>query len=141
MEEPLDANIHTRVPGSLRQELDEQAAELGLPPWVVARRLIQEGLRRERCPGIVFRDGASGRRAAITGRRLDVWQVMETLWASGGDVGEAADYLQLKPEQVEAAAAYYGAYPDEIDERVRRNRDEAERLLDAQDRQQAALHR
>jgi uncharacterized protein (DUF433 family) len=98
-------------------------------------------LRRERHPGIVFRDGASGRRAAVEGRRLDVWQVMETVWDSGGKIDEAAAFLGLRSDQVQAAVAYYADYPEEVDEWVRLNQQEAERMESAWERQQAALNR
>lgn len=110
--------------------MDREAAHQGLPPLVLARRLIEEGLRRERHPAITFRDGPAGRRAALAGRRLDVWQVMETLRASEGDVAETAGYLQISAAQVEAAAAYYQDYPAEVDERSRQNTDEAQRQHD-----------
>lgn len=106
-----------------------------------ARTLIDEGLRRERHPAIVFRDGPAGRRAAIEGRRVDVWQVMETAWASDSNVDESAGYLGLRPDQVRAAIAYYAEFPDEIDNWVQRNRDEADRLRAQWEREQASVRR
>lgn len=81
------------------------------------------------------------RRAAIEGRRLDVWQVMETVWASDGNVDESADYLGLRPDQVRAAISYYAEFPDEIDHWVQRNREEADRLYAQWGREQASLRR
>lgn len=48
----------------------------------LARSLLDEALRREKHPGIVFRSTPAGREAAIEGRRLYVWQVIETLRSS-----------------------------------------------------------
>src|SRR5215813_4231002 len=141
VEETLDTTINTRVPRRLRQALEQVAGERRVNPLTFARTLLDEGLRRERHPGIVFREGPVGRRAAIEGRRLDVWQVMETLWASDGNVEEAADYLGLRPDQVRAAVGYYTEYPDEIDAWVRANQEEADRLRSQWEREQASLRR
>ena len=46
---------------------------------------MAEALWREKHPGIVFRTTPTGREAAIEGRRLYVWQVIETVRASDGD--------------------------------------------------------
>src|SRR5437879_4473781 len=103
MAEALDAQINTRVPGRVKKDLEELAKERRTNPLTLARTLIEEGLRRERHPGVVFRDGPAGRRAAIEGRRIDVWQVMETVWDSDGKVDEAASFLGLRADQVQAA--------------------------------------
>jgi uncharacterized protein (DUF433 family) len=141
MEEVLDASINTRVPRRVKQALEQVAKDRRVNPLTFARTLIDEGLRRERHPGIVFREGPAGRRASIEGRRLDVWQVMETVWASGGDVDDAAEYLGLRPDQVRGAVSYYTDYPAEIDEWVQRNREEADRLRAQWEREQASLRK
>ena len=141
MEEVLDTSINTRVPRRVKQALDQVAKDRRVNPLSLARTLIDEGLRRERHPGIVFRDGPAGRRASIEGRRIDVWQIMDTVWASNGNIEEAADYLGLRPDQVHAAVTYYTEYPSEIDDWIQRNRDEAARLHSQWEREQASLHR
>jgi uncharacterized protein (DUF433 family) len=141
MEELLDAGINTRVPHRVRETLESVAKDRGVNPLSFARTLIDEGLRRERHPGIVFRDGPAGRRAAIEGRRLDVWQVMETVWASEGEIAAAADYLGLRPDQVQAAVGYYADFTQEVESWVQRNREEADRLQERWRKEQAALRR
>jgi hypothetical protein len=49
--------------------------------------------------------------------------------------------LRDSPDVLVSAVSYYADYPDEIDEWSRRNRDEAERLQAAHEREQAALSR
>ena len=66
-------------------------------------------------PGIVFREGPSGRRAGMIGHGLDVWEVVETIRNEEGDIQAAAAYLAISPHLVEAAQGYYVDYPDEID--------------------------
>ncbi|MBJ7599295.1 MAG: hypothetical protein DLM67_19705 [Candidatus Nephthysia bennettiae] len=141
MEEVLDSSINTRVPRRVKQALEQVAKDRRISALTFARTLLDEGLRRERHPGIVFRDGPAGRRAAIEGRRLDVWQVMETVWASDGSVDEAADYLRLRPDQVLAAVSYYTEFPEEIDDWVRSNHEQADRLRALWEREQASLRR
>lgn len=79
--------------------------------------------------GIVFRDGPTGRRAALSGGP-DVWELMLTL-KSGKAHGEeaittAAELLNLTDSQVQAAVRYYGAFPDEIDRRIALNTADAD---------------
>jgi uncharacterized protein (DUF433 family) len=141
MEEALDTTINTRVPRRVKQALEQVAKDRRINPLTFARTLLDEGLRRESHPGIVFREGPAGRRAAIEGRRIDVWQVMETVWASDGNVDEAADYLHLRPDQVRAAVSYYAEFPDEIDAWIRTNHEEADRLRSRWEREQDSLRR
>lgn len=93
-------------------------------------------------PGIVFRDGPTGRRAALAGGP-DVWEVMAML-RQGEEKGEqavvsTAELLNLTDLQVRTAVRYYGGYPAEIDERIRRNVEEADAAEAAWRREQAAL--
>jgi hypothetical protein len=108
----------------------------------LAERYVDEGTRMDEHPGIVFRDGPTGRRAALAAGP-DVWEVMQTL-KSGEERGEpavaaTAKVLDLSEPQVRAAVRYYSAYRAEIDERIRRNVEEADEAEAAWRREQAAL--
>lgn len=85
----------------------------------LAERYINEGLRQDEHPLIHFRDGAAGRRPAILGSRLDVADLVTTVRQNDNSVEEAAAYLEIPVEQVNAAIGYYAAYKDEIDEEIR----------------------
>ena len=76
-------------------------------------------------PRVHFVEGPAGRRASLLGTGLDVWEVIATVRDNEGDVEEAADYLELPLGLVQAAVAYYGAYPEEIDEWIELNEREA----------------
>ena len=82
-----------------------------------------------RHPLISFRDGPSGRRAVVMGGP-DVWEVVGSV--VGGDVvpaervARAVELFRLRPEQVEAALAYYAEFTDEIDGRIAANAAAAE---------------
>lgn len=93
-------------------------------------------------PGIVFRDGPAGRRAALA-VGPDVWEVMSVVrnMPRRGEAAvlKAAESLELTPDQVRAAVRYYSEFPEEIDERIRRNQEESEAAEAAWRRERAAL--
>jgi uncharacterized protein (DUF433 family) len=74
-----------------------------------------------------FADGPSGRRAALVGSGLDVWEVIATVRENDNDLEEAAAYLEIAPGLVQAAITYYGDYRDEIDAEIALNQAEWER--------------
>lgn len=108
--------VSLRVEVSTFDELERRARQAGEPMNSLAERYIAEGLRIEEHPQIYFREGELGRRAALIGTRLDVWQVMETVRNSSNSVEDAADYFDLPVEKVRAAVRYYAAHRDEVDE-------------------------
>ncbi len=131
-----------RLAAATLGRLESQARDRGESKTRVGERLIEEGLRMAEHPSIVFRDGPAGRRAALAAGP-DVWEVVETL-QSAEVKGEAAiaataEWGALTPAQVRAAVRYYGDYPDEIDARIRENRELADRELAAWQRAQDAL--
>jgi hypothetical protein len=69
-------------------QLAERERTTGESQSQLAQRYIEEGLRMERYPGIVFRDGPTGRRAVLVGGP-DVWEAMSTVLQAEGEPGEA----------------------------------------------------
>jgi len=114
------------APGT-RERLSERARRLGLPERTLAQRYLEEGLRHDAHPLVQFFDGPSGRRAALVGRGLDIWEVIATVRDNDGSCTQAADYLQVPVGLVEAAATYYGEYRDEVDAQIQLNEAEYER--------------
>lgn len=110
----------------------------------LAEELIDEGLRMRRHPLVVFRAGPAGRRAGLVGGP-DVWEVVAGM--VGGDVApskrveRAIDVFGLRPEQVEAALAYYAEFTDEIDSQIEANRTAAEEAEELWRRQRDLLAR
>lgn len=118
-----------RFDASIVDRLERRAARLQLSKSQLAERYVDEGMRMEAHPGIVFRDGPSGRRAGLTAGP-DVWEVIGVLQASEHS-GEAAvvataEWATLTVDQVRTAIRYYADFPDEVDERIRRNVDDAD---------------
>ena len=106
-----DEPLHQRLKASARQH------DVGVS--TLAQRLIDEGLRMESHPMVVFREGPSGRRPVLVGGP----EVADAVGAIvGGDVPvaerrvHAADLLGVPVSLVDAAVAYYADYTGEIDE-------------------------
>jgi hypothetical protein len=138
----------THKPFSIRMServlarLDRGARRRGEPKARTAERLIDEGLRMEDHPGIIFHDGPAGRRAALTAGP-DVWEVIETLRGTGLSGEEAvaatAEWGALTLAQVRAAVSYYAEFRAEVDDRIASNRGEAERLRATWERTREAI--
>lgn len=108
--------------------LDTRARESGLAGNSVAQRLLDEGLRTDQHPLIRFREGAAGgRRPALVGTRLYVWQVIDTVRVSERSVEAAAEYLGLTPARVQACVSYYAEFTDEVDAYAKEDREAAAR--------------
>lgn len=118
-----------RLDASVLDRLERRGIRSGLNKSRLAERYIDEGMRMEDHPGIVFRDGPTGRRAGLAAGP-DVWEVMSALRATGLSGDEAiqatAEWSGLTVRQVRDAVGYYNEYPAEIEERIRRNDDEAD---------------
>lgn len=124
------------------ERLERRSRAVGTNRSRLAERYVDEGTRMDEHPGIVFRDGPTGRRAALAGGP-DVWEVMLTIRIGAARdaaaIAAAAEALDLTSGQVQAAVRYYTAYPEEIDELVQRNLEEADAAEAAWERERAAL--
>jgi hypothetical protein len=134
-----DYNVVMVNPVSIRfrraEVLDQLKAEAGarhVSSSALAEELIEEGLRSRRHPLVIFRDGPTGRRAALVGGP-DVWEVIGGVL--GGDVPtdmrieRAVEQFALSTQQVGAALDYYASFTAEIDDEISDNlraADEAE---------------
>jgi uncharacterized protein (DUF433 family) len=121
------------------RRLKRRADETGAAQTALAERYIEEGLRRDAHPSISFREGEAGRRPALLGTRLDVAEIVATIRQNAGSVQEAADYLEIPVEHVEAALRYYIEYKDEIDAQLERAELIAERERELWRRREQAL--
>jgi hypothetical protein len=93
----------------------------GATPSGLAQRLVDEGLRMADHPGIVFKDGPSGRRAAVA-YGPDVWEVVKALREiderGEAAVAAAAELLTLSEAKVRSAMRYYAAFQSDIDAEI-----------------------
>lgn len=137
MSQPLSV----RLSEATIRRLGARARRVHLPPRTLAQRYVEEGLRMDEHPLIRFAEGPAGRRARLLGTGKDVWEVIATVRDNDGDLGEATRYLELPLGQVQAAVSYYGAYPDEIDQWIDLNEQEAAEAHAAYAAGQAAVRR
>jgi hypothetical protein len=102
------------------------AANPGMSLSSAANRLVDEALRMSEHPGIVFRPGPTGRRAALTAGP-DVWEVVRAVksaktaepeLADEGLLGLIADNTGTPLRLVRAAVRYWASYPEEIDAEI-----------------------
>ena len=124
----------------------------GHPGWSgssAANRFVDEALRMEDHPGVIFREGPTGRRAVLIGgpdvreviravrsaRRsepgLDAEQIIELVRATAG----------ISASLVDTAIRYWAAYPDEIDTWIDEVEVFEEQQLQAWERRQDLLAR
>lgn len=108
----------------------------------LVERLIDEGLRMQTHPAVMFRDGPRGRRAALAAGP----EIVDVIGALiGGDVpvdqrrARAADLLNISPAAVDAALAYYAEFTGEIDAGIAERAKAAEEAEAAWVRQRALL--
>ena len=81
-----------------------------------------EAARQRRVPGVCFADEPSGRTAKLAGTGLGVWEVISACRARPLDRAcLARSFAWLSAAQLAAAAAYYAAFPDEIDAEIAEN--------------------
>jgi hypothetical protein len=115
---PRTAMLSIRMPDDTREQLEATAEAHGETRSALMQRYIEEGLRMDRHPGIVFRPGPAGRRPGLAGGP-DVWEVIRVVQnvETRGDkaIAEAASWLGLSPAQTRIAVEYYADYPAEID--------------------------
>ncbi|MDK3255973.1 hypothetical protein [Blastococcus capsensis] len=98
----------------------------GLTRSAVAARYVDEGLRMDEHPGVLFREGPAGRRATVVGGP-DVWEIIRAVKAARAGEPDLSDddlltMLQdntgVPRRMTRIALDYWGAYPEEVDARV-----------------------
>lgn len=129
-----------RLPDELRDALAEAARRRDTTVSALIERYAREGLAIDGHPGVVFRSGPSGRRAALAAGP-DVWEVVARLRELEGTEDERVSTLSeessLHPRQILIALSYAAEHPDEIEERIAANEralEEARRTHEARDR-------
>lgn len=111
-----------RVPQDLQEEIEREMDRRQVGEWsTMVVELLREAIRARRAPGIVFVDGATGRRPVVAGSGLEVWEVVAT-WK---EVGRNYDRLRaaydwLVEPQLRAALSYYELYGEDVDARLER---------------------
>lgn len=111
-----------RIPKELINELKSITQESGKDFSTVTKELLQEAIKMRRCPGIVFTEGVSGRRARIAGTGIEVWEVIASYKSIDKDLKRLRKiYRWLTEQQFRATIGYWKTYPDEIDLLITQN--------------------
>jgi len=111
-----------RLPQETLREIERMVQESGKDFSAVTKDLLDEAIKMRRCPGIVFAEGTSGRRARVAGSGIEVWEIIAAYQSLKKDAGRLKKtYHWLSPEQLRAALAFYSAYPEEIDRQIEKN--------------------
>lgn len=88
----------------------------------ITNELLEEAVKMKRCPGIVFANGVTGRRARVAGTGIEVWEIIADYKGMDKDISALKEaYHWLSETQIRAALGYYAAYPEEIDGMIQRN--------------------
>lgn len=131
-----------RLSEDLLGRLEAESRSKGISTTALVTTLLDEGLKVRQFPGVVYRDGPTGRRAALVGGP-DVWEVIRDLRHAPGKGVERIEHLAgetgLSSARIRLAADFFAEFPDEIEaritadeqasERVRRQHEHRERLL------------
>jgi uncharacterized protein (DUF433 family) len=111
-----------RIQEKTLKEIEQLARESGKEFSAVANELLEEAVRVQRCPGIIFTEGTKGRRARIAGTGIEVWEIISTFKGVGEDFSRLRQaYHWLTEQQLLSAVGYYRAYPEEIDHLIKQN--------------------
>jgi hypothetical protein len=137
-------HLTLRVDIDAFERLDAESKRTRQTRSELAKRLLEEGLRMEAHPGIVFRSGTAGRRAALADGP-QVWVVARVFRDMKGSFDEAvaqtSELTELAQHQVRIAARYYAEYKEEIDDWIRELDKYADRAHSAWLRERNVLRR
>jgi hypothetical protein len=139
----MAAPLSIRFDDDVLTRLRQRAASVpGATASGLAQRLVDEGLRMADHPGIVFRDGPAGRRAALV-VGPDVWELVSFLREiderGPAAVGAAAEVFVISESVVSAGIGYYTAHTEEIDTWIAEARSASDRAEAEWERRQALL--
>jgi uncharacterized protein (DUF433 family) len=113
-----------RLDDELRQELAGMAAREGTTVTELIERFLREGLTSAAHPGVVFKSGPAGRRAALAGGP-DVWEIVAALRHTSGSeakrIARLAEQFGLHQRQIVMALNYAADHRSEIEARIEAN--------------------
>jgi hypothetical protein len=131
-----------RISDTAKTRLASRAAREGMSATALLGQLIVEGIDQLDYPGIVFRGPAHDRRAALAAGP-DVWEVVARLQELEGTEEQRISLLvaesDLHPRLVRIALDYAAEHPDEVRERIGRNRAVAEQSRKMAEQREALL--
>jgi len=107
--------MQIEIPDELAAAVAEIAATTGQDVQSLVAEMVTEAVKLRHVPTVHFEDGAVGRRACVPGTGIPIWEVMSYYEYVGRDLDETLrGFDMLDRYQLDAAIAYYTAYPDDI---------------------------
>lgn len=112
----FDASVNVRLSAYVARHAGSSGSS-------VANRFVDEALRMDEHPGVVFRDGRTGRRAVLVGGPdvREVIRAVKSARAAESDLG-ATEIVRLVESNtgvparlIDVAVRYWSSYPHEID--------------------------
>jgi uncharacterized protein (DUF433 family) len=122
--------VQITLPDEALAQVAALATAAQVSPEALIAQLVEEAIKMQRCPGIVFVDAPAGRTPVIAGSGIEVWAVIEA-WNGGcqHDFNELRRTFDMLTEgQLRAARRYYELYPAEINAWIARNATAGHRL-------------
>ena len=131
-----------RLSEELLDRLEQEAAASDTSTTSLVASLLSEGITTRRFAGVVYRDGPTGRRAALVGGP-DVWEVIRDVRHARGRgdkrLASVAATTGLPLSRVRLAVDFYAANPDEVDHRIEADERESERVRTLIERRERLL--
>jgi hypothetical protein len=131
-----------RISDTAKTMLASRAAREGMTATALLDQLIIEGIDQLDYPGITFRGRTHDRRAALAAGP-DVWEIVARLQELDGSEEQRISQLsaesELHPRNIRIALDYAADHPDEVQERIRRNRAMAEQSRKTAQQREALL--
>lgn len=123
-----------RLDRTLKERLESRAGAEGISERALLERLVAEGLDVADYPGIVYRAGPTGRRAALA-VGPDIWEVASALRFTKGKeeqrVAALAEQFALHPRHIRLAIDFAASHHSDIEAQVQANDVAAEAARDA----------
>ena len=137
-------HLSIRIESDTLDRLDQESRRMGQSRSELAKTLLEEGLRMEMHPGIVFRPGPTGRRPSLA-VGPDVWEIARLFngqpHAADEALHEMTQLIDLTIDQLRIAMRYYASFKEEIDDWIVRVDEESDRAEAAWVREQEILKR
>jgi uncharacterized protein (DUF433 family) len=112
--------MQIEIPDEIAAAAAEIASKTGQDVNALVAEMVTEAIKLRHVPTIHFEDGATGRRACVPGTGIPIWEIIELYEGAGRDRDELGRvYAWLDSYQLDAAIAYYEAFPGDITPRLK----------------------
>jgi len=121
--------MQIEIPDELTAAVAEIAAKSGQDVQSLVAEMVTEAVKLRHVPTIHFEDGAVGRRACVPGTGIPVWEIAEYYEYVERDFKELhRGFDWIEKHQLEAALAYYDAFPEDIKPHLKTEEEELAEL-------------